>query len=68
MTDALQNVQIKTSDLFEQSEICLFELSDSGTILYRRTGSGGQLNGTSTNAVGRNFFDEVEQLSPFVKG
>lgn len=56
------NDEIKTSGLFEQSDICLFELSDAGTILYCRTDLDPQLNGMSAQAVGRNFFDEV---SPF---
>ncbi len=72
MTDAQQNIQIKTNGLFEQSEICLFELSDSGTILYCRTNLDQQLNRTSKDAVGRNFFDEVapfenaEELRPLL--
>ncbi len=73
MTDALQNSQIKTNGLFEQSEICLFKLSDSGTVLYCRTNLDQQLNGTFAGAVGRNFFDEVspfentEELRPLLR-
>jgi hypothetical protein len=54
--------QVKTADLFDHSEICLFELSDSGTVLYCRTNLDEQLKGTSNEVVGRNFFDDV---SPF---
>ena len=72
MTDVQQNSQIKTNGLFEQSKICLFELSDSGTVLYCRTNLNQQLNGISKEAVGRNFFDEVppfenaEELRPLL--
>ncbi len=60
MIKALQNIQTGTNDLFEQSEICLFELSDSGTVLYCLTNASQQSNGKSMEAVGRNFFDEVK--------
>ena len=72
MTDVQQSIQVKTNGSFEQSEICLFELSDSGTVLYCRTNLDQQLNGISKEAVGRNFFDEVapfenaEELRPLL--
>jgi hypothetical protein len=72
MTDVQQNIQVKTNGSFEQSEICLFELSDSGTVLYCRTNLNQQLNGISKEAIGRNFFDEVapfenaEELRPLL--
>ena len=72
MADALQNSQIKTNDVFEQNGVCLFELSDSGTVLYCRIDAHGQINKLSANAVGRNFFDEVapfentEELRPLL--
>ncbi len=56
MINAQQDSHSVTNGLFEQSEICLFELSDSGTVLYYRTNSDQQLNGTSAEVVGRNFF------------
>jgi hypothetical protein len=73
MINAQQNTRIAGNGLFEQSEICLFELSDSGTVLYCRTNAEEQLNGTSQDAVGRDFFDEVapfentEELRPLLK-
>lgn len=70
MIKAQQNTQSSPNGLFEQSEICLFEISDSGTVLYCRANADVQLIGTSAEAVGRNFFDEVapfentEELRP----
>ena len=72
MTDGLQNSPIKTNGLFEQNSACLFELSDSGTVLYCRIDAHGQINELLENAVGRNFFDEVapfentEELRPLL--
>lgn len=59
MRSIQQNAPGKPSGLFEQSDICLFEIGDSGTVLYCRVNANGQLVGTSAEAVGRNFFDEV---------
>lgn len=59
MTNARPNTYASPINLFEQSEIGLFELSDAGTILYCRTNADGQLSGTSVEAVGRNFFDDA---------
>ncbi len=59
MIKVQQNTPSSLNGLFEQSEIGLFELSDSGTVLYCRTNTDGQLHGASAEAVGRNFFDEV---------
>jgi len=36
-----------------------FELSDEGTVLYSRAGSGASSNAALAQLVGRNFFDEV---------
>ena len=72
MTDGLQNSPIKTNSLFEQNGACLFELSDSGTVLYCRIDVQGQITELSANAVRRNFFDEVapfentEELRPLL--
>ena len=59
MPDNQLNNRSGANELFEQSEICLFELSESGTVLYCRTSSEGLLNLQSDGVVGRNFFEEV---------
>lgn len=55
----LQNIQNETSQFFELSDICLFELSDEGTVLYCRTSMSRKSNGDLSQTVGHNFFDEV---------
>lgn len=59
MMNTQRNTLSGSNGSFEQSEIGLFELSDTGTVLYCRTGANGQLKETSVGAVGRNFFDEI---------
>lgn len=65
MLHNLQNIQNETSDFFERSDICLFELSDEGTVLYCRASVPPYLSGAGEKgdnplqAVGHNFFDEV---------
>lgn len=59
MAKNLQNIRNETSDFFERSDVCLFELSDEGTVLYCRASIPRQPNGHSSPAIGHNFFDEV---------
>lgn len=72
MTDNLQDIQPPTDELFKRSDVCLFELSDCGTVLYCRNGVGGQLADDFAQAVGSNFFDVVkpfdnaEELRPLL--
>lgn len=58
MKNARQINQGDTTTLFSESDVCLFELTDSGTILYCRNNAGLQLNKISTEIVGRNLFEE----------
>lgn len=56
MNDACRNGQIKPNIFFNGSEMCLFELTDSGTILYYRDNC---LNYNPAEFVGRNLFEEI---------
>src|SRR6185369_3427863 len=42
-----------------QELLGLFELDDSGNVLYYRMESGGEPSSTSPDIVGRNFYNEV---------
>lgn len=53
---------MKANELFERSEVCLFELNEEGTVLYCRTSLDTLLNRPSAEVIGRNFFEEA---SPF---
>jgi hypothetical protein len=45
--------------LEEQSFFGLFELDDSGIVLYSRIEVDGRSNGTGANLAGQNFFKEI---------
>ena len=72
MMNNLQNIQNETSEFFERSDVCLFELSDDGTVLYCRVSTPSQTKENSSQAIGHNFFDEVppfenaEELRPLL--
>jgi hypothetical protein len=50
---------MNTSLAEEQGFFGLFELDDSGTVLYSRIEIDGRSNGTGTSLTGQNFFKEV---------
>lgn len=45
--------------LTAQELLGLFELDDTGKVLYYRMDSAGELSGTSPNILGHNFYNEV---------
>lgn len=59
MTNVLFQSQTKTVDIFEHSDVGLFEINDEGTVLYFRTATEKPSSEKSVAAVGRNFFYEI---------
>src|SRR6185503_634694 len=45
-----------------QELLGLFELDDTGKVLYHRMDSAGEPSGTSPDVVGRNFYNEVARF------
>jgi hypothetical protein len=77
MTTTLTELTLQKLKLFQFSDINLFEIDDSGTILYCRIDNQRQLKAGFAEAVGQNFFGEnlfenTEELRrkfrAFVKG
>ncbi len=76
MRNARNGGQTNPNAFFDDSQICLFELNDAGTILYCRNNQ--QSNYNFAEFVGSNLFDEAapfenveelrRRLNRFVKG